>query len=109
MLAGLVAGSYWPKPPGRLDLAVNGKDRRVVGLGRVELPTRSLGNCCSIHLSYSPIPKGNFTVDWPRPPMKEADRKPTDMYCEFTAMRRLSPYCAYWDSRAALRLHLRPR
>jgi hypothetical protein len=26
----------------------------MVGLGRVELPTRSLGNCCSIHLSYSP-------------------------------------------------------
>ena len=25
-----------------------------MGLGRVELPTRSLGNCCSIHLSYSP-------------------------------------------------------
>jgi hypothetical protein len=29
-------------------------ERRLVGLGRVELPTRSLGNCCSIHLSYSP-------------------------------------------------------
>jgi hypothetical protein len=29
--------------------------------GRVELPTRSLGNCCSIHLSYGAIfkePKG---------------------------------------------------
>ena len=26
----------------------------MVGLGRFELPTRSLGNCCSIHLSYSP-------------------------------------------------------
>jgi hypothetical protein len=26
----------------------------MVGLGRVELPTSSLGNCCSIHLSYSP-------------------------------------------------------
>jgi hypothetical protein len=26
----------------------------MVGLGRVELPTRSLGNCCSIHLSYRP-------------------------------------------------------
>src|SRR5437879_9551716 len=26
----------------------------MVVLGRVELPTRSLGNCCSIHLSYSP-------------------------------------------------------
>jgi hypothetical protein len=28
--------------------------RVMVGLGRLELPTRSLGNCCSIHLSYSP-------------------------------------------------------
>src|ERR1700686_1471886 len=27
----------------------------MVGLARVELATRSLGNCCSIHLSYSPI------------------------------------------------------
>src|SRR5579859_1296762 len=26
----------------------------MVGLARVELATRSLGNCCSIHLSYSP-------------------------------------------------------
>gem|GEM_PF-4216470 len=26
----------------------------LVGLGGVEPPTRSLGNCCSIHLSYSP-------------------------------------------------------
>ena len=25
-----------------------------MGLGGVEPPTRSLGNCCSIHLSYSP-------------------------------------------------------
>src|SRR6185437_13654589 len=24
----------------------------MVTLGRLELPTRSLGNCCSIHLSY---------------------------------------------------------
>jgi hypothetical protein len=24
----------------------------VVTPGRLELPTRSLGNCCSIHLSY---------------------------------------------------------
>ena len=31
-----------------------GENTGVVGLGRVELPTRSLGNCCSIHLSYSP-------------------------------------------------------
>ena len=31
----------------------------MVGLGRVELPTRSLGNCCSIHLSYSPT-----TIDY---------------------------------------------
>ena len=27
---------------------------RMVGLGGFEPPTRSLGNCCSIHLSYSP-------------------------------------------------------
>ena len=27
----------------------------MVGLGRVELPTYSLGNCRSIQLSYSPI------------------------------------------------------
>ena len=32
----------------------SGLSMRMVGLGRVELPTRSLGNCCSIHLSYSP-------------------------------------------------------
>jgi hypothetical protein len=25
---------------------------RLVTPGRLELPTRSLGNCCSIHLSY---------------------------------------------------------
>ena len=39
----------------------------MVGLGRVELPTRSLGNCCSIHLSYSPtqpiLPKKNAGTD----------------------------------------------
>src|SRR5579862_6414373 len=44
----------------------------MVGLGRVELPTRSLGNCCSIHLSYSPaqtqlntgqnVPRGDDSV-----------------------------------------------
>src|SRR5690242_9719392 len=34
---------------------VSGPDPlKLVGLGRFELPTRSLGNCCSIHLSYSP-------------------------------------------------------
>jgi hypothetical protein len=27
---------------------------RMVGLGRVELPTNGLGNRCSIHLSYRP-------------------------------------------------------
>jgi hypothetical protein len=27
---------------------------RLVGLGRVELPTNGLGNRCSIHLSYRP-------------------------------------------------------
>src|ERR1700722_3979015 len=29
--------------------------RKVVGLGRVELPTYGLGNRRSIHLSYSPV------------------------------------------------------
>ena len=34
---------------------VSGPDRlKMVGLGGFEPPTRSLGNCCSIHLSYSP-------------------------------------------------------
>ena len=33
-----------------------------MGLGRVELPTRSLGNCCSIHLSYSPGELGNYRM-----------------------------------------------
>ena len=29
-----------------------GSRKRMVTPGRLELPTRSLGNCCSIHLSY---------------------------------------------------------
>ena len=29
-----------------------GRVRKMVTPGRLELPTRSLGNCCSIHLSY---------------------------------------------------------
>jgi hypothetical protein len=29
-------------------------ERRLVGLGRVELPTRGLGNRCSNQLSYGP-------------------------------------------------------
>src|SRR5579884_762081 len=33
---------------------IAGRHCLLVWLGRVELPTRSLGNCCSIHLSYSP-------------------------------------------------------
>ena len=28
----------------------------MVGLRRVELPTNGLGNRCSIHLSYRPVP-----------------------------------------------------
>ncbi len=37
----------------------------MVGLGRVELPTRSLGNCCSIHLSYSPgLHKSLSRISW---------------------------------------------
>ena len=33
------------------------KRKRVVGLGRFELPTYGLGNRCSIHLSYRPARK----------------------------------------------------
>ena len=29
--------------------------KKLVGLGRLELPTRGLGNRCSIHLSYRPV------------------------------------------------------
>ena len=32
----------------------------MVGLGGFEPPTRSLGNCCSIHLSYSPSARKSF-------------------------------------------------
>ena len=28
--------------------------KKLVGLGRLELPTRGLGNRCSVHLSYRP-------------------------------------------------------
>ena len=30
-------------------------EEEMVTPGRLELPTRSLGNCCSIHLSYGAI------------------------------------------------------
>ena len=44
--------------PIRLD-SVNGYEQVVqkgmVTPGRLELPTRSLGNCCSIHLSYGAV------------------------------------------------------
>jgi hypothetical protein len=30
------------------------REINLVALETVELPTSSLGNCCSIHLSYSP-------------------------------------------------------
>lgn len=33
--------------------------KRMVGLGRFELPTLGLGNQCSIHLSYSPCSHSN--------------------------------------------------
>jgi hypothetical protein len=32
-----------------------GVRRQLEAPGRVELPTRSLGNCCSIHLSYGAL------------------------------------------------------
>ena len=34
---------------------LNALEAGVVTPGRLELPTRSLGNCCSIHLSYGAI------------------------------------------------------
>jgi hypothetical protein len=37
--------------------------RRVVGLGRVELPANGLGNRCSIHLSYRPVSFTRFYTD----------------------------------------------
>src|SRR5215472_4748106 len=44
-----------PMCPGRTLL-------KMVGLGGFEPPTRSLGNCCSIHLSYSPA---DCSLAWP--------------------------------------------
>jgi hypothetical protein len=47
----------------------------MVGLGRVELPTSSLGNCCSIHLSYSPDALDYYvftTIELPGPQDKNA-------------------------------------
>jgi hypothetical protein len=47
--------------------------RRLMGLGRVELPTYGLGNRRSIHLSYSPADailselSGDSTQDLPSP------------------------------------------
>ncbi len=40
------------KPDPRVIHETHGFVRIVVTPGRLELPTRSLGNCCSIHLSY---------------------------------------------------------
>ena len=39
---------------GIVEGALTGRERfeEMVTPGRLELPTRSLGNCCSIHLSY---------------------------------------------------------
>ena len=37
---------------GKQAAADAGSQNRMVTPGRLELPTRSLGNCCSIHLSY---------------------------------------------------------
>ena len=40
-------------PSNNLTLRNLGREKRnLVTPGRFELPTRSLGNCCSIHLSY---------------------------------------------------------
>ena len=35
----------------------------MVGLGRFELPTRGLGNRCSIHLSYRPTAFADRCID----------------------------------------------
>jgi hypothetical protein len=44
---------------------------RMVGLGRVELPTRGLGNRCSIHLSYSPTEHPVYRKPVPISPLDE--------------------------------------
>ena len=40
----------------------------MVGLGRVELPTKRLGTACSIHLSYSPQDNRLLRFYYNRPP-----------------------------------------
>ncbi len=62
----LVEMNWWAWGESPVPSAAEGNSRRLlsqprlphqkelVGLGRLELPTRGLGNRCSIHLSYRP-------------------------------------------------------
>ena len=38
--------------------------KEMVTPGRLELPTRSLGNCCSIHLSYGATIRINTLLEF---------------------------------------------
>src|ERR1035441_2515160 len=44
-------------------LAIKEAKKGMVTPGRLELPTRSLGNCCSIHLSYGATSRINMLHD----------------------------------------------
>jgi len=44
-------------------LAIKEAKKGMVTPGRLELPTRSLGNCCSIHLSYGATFRINMLHD----------------------------------------------
>jgi hypothetical protein len=54
--------------------------RKMVGLGRVELPTNGLGNRCSIHLSYRPA---------------EFYRVTSSLFFEVEMMTRLTKLCKF--------------
>ena len=68
----------------------------MVTLGRLELPTRSLGNCCSIHLSYrATFPEFTLAllvfgaaVMHPRHENENAARKRRFHKCVFSALQR---------------------
>jgi hypothetical protein len=48
----LIIGMIVSRNASRLNGILTAKFGQVVTPGRLELPTNSLGNCCSIHLSY---------------------------------------------------------
>ena len=58
--AGPIQKFYWHNVPLAAEKVTRGLPvssfnfLNLVGLGGFEPPTSSLGNCCSIHLSYSP-------------------------------------------------------